>query len=81
MTFHSGHNLGVSRGQNGGQKGKNVPFSSKSEYFEMELANYTLNHIGELTATLMKHDISFLAQFGSLPGSKLGSKWSKCALF
>ena len=60
MTFHSWPNLGVSRGQNGGQKGKNVPFSSKSEYFELELANYTLNHIGELTVIQMNHENLFI---------------------
>ena len=48
--------LGHFRGQNGGQKGQNVPFSRKSEYFDLKLANYTLNHIEQPTAIQMEHE-------------------------
>ena len=51
MTFYSLPNLGVSRGQNGGQKGPNVPFSRKNEYNELEFCNYMLNCVGKLTVT------------------------------
>ena len=63
--IYSWPNLGVSRGQNGGQKGQNVPFSRKDEYFELEFCNYTLDRVWKLTVTQMKHDILFLAQFSS----------------
>ena len=36
-------------GQNGGQKGQNVPISRKNEYYELEICNNPLNHIGKLT--------------------------------
>ena len=49
--IYSWPNLGVSRGQNGGQKGQNVPFSRKNEYYELEFCNYTLDRVGKLTAT------------------------------
>ena len=81
MAFHSGPNLGVSRGQNGGQKSQNVPFSRKNEYYELEFFNHTLDRVWKLTVTQMKHDISFLAQFRSLLGSKRGSTVSKYAHF
>ena len=81
MTFHSWPNLGVSRGQNGGQKGQNVSFSRKDEYFELEFCKYTLDRVWKLTVTQMKHDILFLAQFRILPVLKRGSKVSKYAHF
>ena len=51
MTIYSLPNLGVSWGQSGGQKGRNVPFSKKNECYELELRIYTLNHVGKLTNT------------------------------
>ena len=51
MKICSWPNLGVSRGQNGGQKGQNVPFSRKNEYYELEFCNYTLNRVVKLTVT------------------------------
>ena len=74
-------NLGVSRGQNGGQKGQNMPFSRRNEYYELEFCNYRLNHIEKLTITQMKHKNVLLGQFRGLPGSKWVSKGSKYALF
>ena len=46
------------RGLLGSKRGSKVSkyaLFRKSEYFELELANYTSNHIGELTAIQMKH--------------------------
>ena len=51
-----------------------MPFSSKSEYFELELANYTLNHIGELTVIQMNHENLLSVQFRGLLGSKRGGQ-------
>ena len=70
-------------GQNGGQKGQNVPFSRRNEYYELEFCNYKLNHVEKLTITQMKHKNLFLAPCRCLPGSK-GSKYAlfleKCIL-
>ena len=52
MTFHSWPNLGVSRGQNGGQKGQNVPFSRKNEYHDLEFCNFTLDRVSDLSLML-----------------------------
>ena len=38
-------NIGISRGQNGGQRGQNVSISSKNEYYELDICNHTLIHI------------------------------------
>ena len=51
-----------------------MPFSSKSEYFELEIANYTLNHIRELTFLQIKHDHLLKAQIRGLLGSNEGQK-------
>ena len=61
-------------GQNGGQKGQNVPFSRRNEYYELEFCNFKLNHVEKLTITQMKHKNLFLAQFRGLLGSKRGTK-------
>ena len=53
-------------GQNGGQKGQNVPISRKNEYYELEICNNPLNHIGKLTVTQMQHKLLLLAQFRGL---------------
>ena len=42
------HNLRVYRGENGGRKGQNVPFSTKNEYFDLKTCNYTLNRSRKL---------------------------------
>ena len=44
---------GSTGGQNGGQKGQNVPISRKNEYYKLEICNYTSNHIGKQTVAQM----------------------------
>ena len=38
-------------GSKQGQKGQDMRFSRKYEYFELEFCNYTLNCVGKLTVT------------------------------
>ena len=65
-------------GQNGGQKGQNMPFSRRNEYYELEFCNYRLNHIEKLTITQMKHKNVFLDQFRGLPGGKFSEFFKTC---
>ena len=71
------HNLVVSRGQKGDQKG---PISRKNEYFELKICNYALNQSRKLNVTQILHTTYSFAQSNDKQGSKWGSKGSKCAL-
>ena len=58
----------------GGQKGQNVPFSRKNEYFDLEFFKYTLNCVGKLTFTQLTYENLMLAQFRSIRGQNGGQK-------
>ena len=59
-------------GQNGGQKGQNVPISRKNVHYELENCNYTLNHVGKLTVTQIWYKASLMDQFRGQDGGQKG---------
>ena len=50
-------------GQNGDQKGQNVPFSRKSEYLEPENGRYALRDIWILMGIYFEHKQLFMTKF------------------